>query len=75
MDGKNFKQKHRLPLQKINFVVTNYSDDLVVIHIPLELEKDKGDLILMIPYLIEFCTFVIDTAGNTDILNIVGMQS
>uniref|UniRef100_A0A1A9ZS32 Myosin motor domain-containing protein n=1 Tax=Glossina pallidipes TaxID=7398 RepID=A0A1A9ZS32_GLOPL len=75
LDGKTYKQKHRLPLEKIDFLLTNHSDDLMVIRIPLELKKDKGDLILVIPYVIEFCSFIVDTVGTANILNIVGRDS
>uniref|UniRef100_A0A1A9WLI6 Myosin motor domain-containing protein n=1 Tax=Glossina brevipalpis TaxID=37001 RepID=A0A1A9WLI6_9MUSC len=75
LDGKTYKQKHRLPLEKIDFLLTNHSDDLMVIRIPLELKKDKGDLILVMPYVIEFCTFIIDTIGTANVLNIVGRDS
>lgn len=75
LDGKTYKQKHRLPLEKLDFDLTNHSDDLMVIRIPLDLKKDKGDLILEIPYIIEFCTYVIDTVGTADVLKIVERDS
>lgn len=75
LDGKTYKQKHRLPLEKLDFDLTNHSDDLMVIRIPLDLKKDKGDLILLIPYIIEFCTFIIDTVGTADVLKIVERDS
>ncbi|XP_037936316.1 unconventional myosin IC isoform X2 [Teleopsis dalmanni] len=75
LDGKTYKQKHRLPLDKIDFVLTNHSDDLMVIRIPLDLKKDKGDLILVIPYIIEFSTYIIDTVGTANIISIVSRDS
>ncbi|XP_053953952.1 unconventional myosin IC isoform X1 [Anastrepha ludens] len=75
LDGKSYKQKHRLPLEKIDFVTTNHSDSLLVIRIPLELKKDKGDLILEIPYIVEFGTLVVDTVGTANILSIVSRDS
>ncbi|XP_064540131.1 unconventional myosin IC isoform X1 [Drosophila montana] len=75
LDGKSYKQKHRLPLEKIDFTLTNHNDDLMVIRIPLELKKDKGDLILIIPHLIEFSTYIIDTVGTADIVSIVDRAS
>uniref|UniRef100_A0A1L8EGC1 Putative myosin class ii heavy chain n=2 Tax=Haematobia irritans TaxID=7368 RepID=A0A1L8EGC1_HAEIR len=75
LDGKTYKQKHRLPLEKLDFDLTNHSDDLMVIRIPLDLKKDKGDLILVIPYIIEFCTYIIDTVGTADVLKIVERDS
>jgi len=75
LDGKTYKQKHRLPLEKIDFTLTNHNDDLMVIRIPLELKKDKGDLILIIPHLIEFSTYIIDTVGTASIVSIVDRDS
>uniref|UniRef100_A0A034W101 Myosin-IB n=2 Tax=Bactrocera dorsalis TaxID=27457 RepID=A0A034W101_BACDO len=75
LDGKSYKQKHRLPLEKIDFVVTNHSDSLLVIRIPLELKKDKGDLILEIPYIVEFGTIVVDAVGTANIFSIVSRDS
>lgn len=75
LDGKSYKQKHRLPLEKLDFDLTNHGDDLMVIRIPLDLKKDKGDLILVIPYIIEFCTYIIDTVGTADVLKIVEKES
>lgn len=75
LDGKSYKQKHRLPLDKIDFVATNHSDDLLVIRIPLELKKDKGDLIVMLTHTIEFLTYVIDTVGTANIVSIVDRNS
>uniref|UniRef100_A0A1I8P1M8 Myosin motor domain-containing protein n=1 Tax=Stomoxys calcitrans TaxID=35570 RepID=A0A1I8P1M8_STOCA len=75
LDGKSYKQKHRLPLEKLDFDLTNHGDDLMVIRIPLDLKKDKGDLILVIPYIIEFCTYIIDTVGTADVLKIVERDS
>lgn len=39
--GKSYKQKHRLPLEVIGIVVSNESDDIMMIQIPPELKKDK----------------------------------
>ncbi|EDW50033.1 unconventional myosin IC isoform X1 [Drosophila sechellia] len=75
LDGKTYKQKHRLPLEKIDFTLTNHNDDLMVIRIPLDLKKDKGDLILIIPRIIEFSTYIIDTVGTASIVSIVDRNS
>ncbi|XP_055379065.1 unconventional myosin IC isoform X2 [Condylostylus longicornis] len=75
LDGKTYKQKHRLPLDKIDFNVTNHTDNLLLVRIPAELKKDKGDLILEIPNVIEFCIYVLDTIKNSKILNIVDTTS
>lgn len=76
LDGKSYKQKHRLPLEKLDFCVTNHGDGLLLIRIPLELKKDKGDLILEIPKIIECCTYLIKTVNNTKgLLSIVDTAS
>lgn len=75
LDGKTFKQKHRLTFDKVDVVLTKKRDDLMVIRIPLELKKDKGDLILVIPFLIELATFIVDTVGTANILSFVERAS
>lgn len=75
LDGKSCKQKHRLPLEKLDFTITNHNDGLMVVRIPLDLKKDKGDLILDVPHLIEFCTYIIDTVGTANCLSIVDRDS
>jgi myosin-1 len=64
LDAKTYKQKHRLPLTMIDFFVTNERDGILLIRIPLELKKDKGDLIVEIPKIIEFCIWIMSTKGN-----------
>ncbi|XP_058458353.1 unconventional myosin IC [Malaya genurostris] len=71
LDGKTYKQKHRLPLDKIDFCITSERDGVMLIRIPLELKKDKGDLILDVPDIIECCIWIMDIAGNRNIVNIV----
>ncbi|KAL5292703.1 MYO1H family protein [Megaselia abdita] len=76
LDGKSYKQKHRLPLEKLDFNVTNHTDSLLLIRIPLELKKDKGDLILEVPKIIECCTYLIKTVNkNKGLLSIVDTAS
>ena len=75
LDGKSYKQKHRLPLDKIDFVLTNHNDDLMVIRIPLDWKKDRADLIVFIPHVIEFGTYIIDTVVTANIISIVGRDS
>ncbi|XP_049544583.1 unconventional myosin IC isoform X1 [Anopheles darlingi] len=75
LDGKTYKQKHRLPLDKIDFCITNERDGIMLIRIPLELKKDKGDLILDIPDVIECCIWILDVTKNRSIVNIVDTGS
>lgn len=75
LDAKTYKQKHKLPLDKIDFCVTNHDDNLLLVRIPPELKKDKGDLILELPHLIEFCIYVLDTTKNGQIMTIVDTES
>ncbi|XP_024942663.1 myosin-IB isoform X2 [Cephus cinctus] len=73
---KTFKLKHRLPYKSIEeLVVTGESDNLLIVRIPPELKKDKGDLILEVPHLIEALTKAIDITKNPKILNIVNNES
>ncbi|XP_033231321.1 unconventional myosin IC isoform X2 [Belonocnema kinseyi] len=73
---KTFKLKHRLPYKLIEeLVVTAESDNLLIVRIPPELKKDKGDLILEVPHIIEALTKAIDITNNPKILNIVNKES
>jgi len=75
LDAKTYKQKHRLPLDKIDFCVTNVRDSLMLVRIPVELKKDKGDLILEMPQIIECCIWILDVTGRQQILQIVDTGS
>ncbi|XP_012274963.1 myosin-IB isoform X2 [Orussus abietinus] len=76
LDTKTFKSKHRLPYKSIEeLVVTGESDNLLIMRIPPELKKDKGDLILEVPHIIEALTKAIDITQNPKILNIVNNES
>lgn len=73
---KAIKLKHRLPYKSIEeLVVTAESDNLLIVRIPSELKKDKGDLILEVPHIIEALTKAIDITSNPEILNIVNKES
>ncbi|XP_063984112.1 unconventional myosin IC isoform X2 [Diachasmimorpha longicaudata] len=74
--GKSLKLKHRLPYESIQeLVVTGESDNLLIVRIPPELKKDKGDLILEVEHIIEALTKAIDITNNPRILNIVNKES
>ncbi|XP_034942192.1 unconventional myosin IC isoform X2 [Chelonus insularis] len=73
---KPFKLKHRLPYESIQeLVVTAESDNLLIVRIPPELKKDKGDLILEVPHIIEALTKAISITNNPKILNIVNKET
>ncbi|XP_072949566.1 unconventional myosin IC isoform X2 [Epargyreus clarus] len=72
---KTYKLKHRLPLDKLRVVVTNETDSLVLIKIPQELKKDKGDLIISVTHLIEALTIVTDYSKKPDIIEIVDTRT
>ncbi|XP_043474032.1 unconventional myosin IC isoform X3 [Leptopilina heterotoma] len=73
---KTFKLKHRLPYKSIEeLVVTAESDNLLIVRIPADSKKDKGDLILEVPHIIEALTKAIDITSNPEILNIVNKES
>ncbi|CAH1179586.1 unnamed protein product [Phaedon cochleariae] len=71
----SLKQKHCLPLKRLNFVITPEDDKLLLVQIPEDLvKKDKGDLILEVPNLIEAITMIVDTVQNSDMLRIIGQS-
>ncbi|XP_075977986.1 unconventional myosin 61F isoform X2 [Anticarsia gemmatalis] len=72
---KTYKLKHRLPLDKLRVVVTNESDTLVLIKIPQELKKDKGDLIISVSHLIEALTIVTDYSKKPELIEIVDTRT
>ncbi|XP_057322308.1 unconventional myosin IC isoform X2 [Microplitis mediator] len=73
---KSYKLKHRLPYESIQeLVVTGESDNLLIVRIPPELKKDKGDLILEVPQIIEAITRAISITNNPRILNIVNKET
>lgn len=72
LEGRTFKLKHRLAfdtLQELN--VTAESDSFLLLRIPADLKKDKGDLILEVPHLIEAVTFIVDSSRKPGLLNIL----
>ncbi|XP_055706186.1 unconventional myosin IC isoform X1 [Phlebotomus papatasi] len=75
LDGKSYKQKHRLPLDKIDFCVSNEADNVLIVRIPLEMKKDKGDLIVTVPEIIECCIWILDVTKRRQILTIVDTGS
>ncbi|KAF7994644.1 hypothetical protein HCN44_004116 [Aphidius gifuensis] len=76
IDTKSLKLKHRFSYEIIiELAVTGESDNLLIVRIPTDLKKDKGDLILEVPYLIEAVTKAIDITNNPKILNIVHKDS
>lgn len=76
LDAKTYKQKHRILLSKIpKIVLTKERDGLMLIRIPLELKKDKGDLILDIPQVIECAIWFITASNRKDAVEIVDNAS
>lgn len=76
LDAKTFKQKHRILLNKIpKLVLTKERDGLLLVRIPLELKKDKGDLILDIPQIIEASIWLVHAAKRKEIIEIVDEAS
>ncbi|PZC85823.1 hypothetical protein B5X24_HaOG215185 [Helicoverpa armigera] len=72
---KTYKLKHRLPLDKLRVVVTNENDTLVLVKIPQELKKDKGDLIISVSNLIEALTIVTDYTKKPELIEIVDTRT
>lgn len=72
LDGKDFKQKHNLPLDILQeVVVTSESDNLLLLRIPPEYKKDKGDLILEVGYIIEAVTKIVDVTKKPQSIKIM----
>ncbi|CAH1098535.1 unnamed protein product [Psylliodes chrysocephalus] len=72
----SLKPKHCIPLNSLSFIITPENDDLLLVQIPEDLiKKDKGDLILQVPNLIEALTMIIDTVKDEKILRIVDKSS
>lgn len=68
----SLKPKHCLPLNRLNFTITPQNDKLLLVQIPEDLmKKDKGDLILEVPYLIEALAYIIDTLHDSTVLRII----
>ncbi|CAG9786936.1 unnamed protein product [Diatraea saccharalis] len=72
---KTYRLKHRLPLDKLRVVLTNESDGLLLIKIPQDLKKDKGDLIIAVSHLIEALTIVTDYTKRPELIEIVDTKS
>ncbi|XP_034239658.1 unconventional myosin IC isoform X2 [Thrips palmi] len=72
LEGRTFKLKHRLAFESLNEVaITAEGDSFLLLRIPTDLKKDKGDLILQVPHLIEAVTLIVDSARKPQMLNIV----
>ncbi|XP_045109044.1 unconventional myosin IC-like isoform X2 [Portunus trituberculatus] len=71
------KQKHRFSLKEIQGLhVSPNSDNLMLIQIPPEnAKKEKGDLIINVPNVIEAVTKIISVSDNTEILKIAATDS
>jgi len=68
----SLKPKHCIPLNRITFTVTPENDNLLLVQIPDDLiKKDKGDLILEVPKLIEAMTMIVDSLKDPKVLRII----
>ncbi|XP_046681396.1 LOW QUALITY PROTEIN: unconventional myosin IC-like [Homalodisca vitripennis] len=76
-EGKHFKSKHKLPLTAITKVeITSQSDRFILLRLSPEHHKtDKGDLILGMPNVIEFVTFLVSATDNHDLVNINSVEN
>lgn len=72
LDGKTFKLKHNLGLDILQeLVVTTESDNLLLLRIPPEYKKDKGDLILEVGHVIEAVTKIVDVTKKSQNVKIM----
>jgi myosin-1 len=66
------KLKHSLPLSRLSFTVTPNNDKMLLVRIPEELmKKDKGDLILEVPHIIEAVTQIVSITNKPEMLTIM----
>lgn len=69
LDAKDCKIKHRLTFNDITGItVTNGPDNLIVVRLPEDAKKEKGDLILECKFLIEALTWTVDTCKKHEII-------
>lgn len=75
-EGKHLKLKHKLPLNTIlKLEVTSEMDRFLLIRIPVDLKRDKGDLILELPNVIEAVTMIVSVTNNPDLVNINSLEN
>ncbi|KAK4872802.1 hypothetical protein RN001_014831 [Aquatica leii] len=73
---KSVKQKHRFPIEAISLIVTSENDKVLMVRLPEDLlKKDKGDLILEFPNLIEAITMIIDITRKPTMLAILDSKT
>jgi len=76
-EGQKLKLKHRFPLKEVSrLVVSPNSDNFVLVQTPPENHsKDKGDLILQLPNVIEALTKVIAANDDPAVLSVADTSS
>lgn len=68
---KKYTVKHKLPLDSIlGLEITSERDNFLLVRISTEMNKQKGDLILEVPNLIEFLSFFVHVTKKDDIVKI-----
>ena len=76
LDAKDGKIKHRLTYNSIaGITVTNEIDNLILVKVPENSKKDKGDLILECHFLIETLTMIVDASGNQELITFESASS
>ncbi|XP_037794658.1 unconventional myosin IC-like isoform X1 [Penaeus monodon] len=71
------KQKHRFSLKEVQGLhVSPNTDNLLLVQIPVEnAKRDKGDLILNVPNVIEAVTKMISISDNSEVLKIAETET
>ncbi|KAL3275737.1 hypothetical protein HHI36_020482 [Cryptolaemus montrouzieri] len=70
------KVKHCLPLKRLTLAVTSENDKILLVRIPEDLlAKNKGDLILEVPHLIEAVTKIISITQDESMLMVADNNS
>lgn len=71
------KMKHQLPMDAlVRLEITSQSDQFILLRLdPKHQKSDKGDLILEMPNVIEFVTFIVSVTKNHELIHINTMES
>lgn len=71
LDDKTYKLKHRITNSSLTGIsVSSKTDEVLVLHLPIEDKGDKGDLILTSTHVIETVVYILNALNNNQLLNI-----
>ncbi|PFX32989.1 Unconventional myosin-Ic [Stylophora pistillata] len=71
LDDKTYKLKHRITNSSLTGIsVSSKTDEVLVLHLPIEDKGDKGDLILTSTHVIETVVYILNALNNNQLLKI-----